>query len=156
MKLVGCTLLFLSALYYSMTRQKQEKTKLTILGELCDLFGYLQKNIECFSSPLGDLYRSYTSPVLSAWGFYQTWQEDSPEAAVDMLPSLSADVRKVLVQYGAKAGQGYKEDEMRLCRYTREVLTEELEKQRQESGGKRKMYRTMPFLLVLSIVLLFL
>ncbi len=161
MKLAGGIILFLTALYYSLLKQRQEQNKLEILTELCDLFGYLQKNIECFSSPLGDLYRSYTSPNLAQLGFYETWRKDSLEAAVDALAAqagkpLPEGAAKTIRLYSYKAGQGYKEEELQLCRYTREALQEELQKAQKDSGGKRRMYRTMPFLLVLSVVLLFL
>ncbi len=155
MKMLGGVILLITALYYSKTKQQQEQTKLTILTELCDLFGYLQKNIEHFSSPLGDLFRSYTSPALAKWNFYTVWQEHSLAKAVCQLPGLSEGIRKTLTDYDTKAGQGYKEEELQLCRYTREILSEELQRKRQESGGKNKLYKTMPFLLVLSIVLLF-
>ncbi len=160
MKLAGGIILLLAALYYSLTKQQQEKNKLIILAELCDLFGYLQKNIECFSSPLGDLYRSYTSPALAQMGFYEIWREDSLDAAMDVLSikagnPLPAGVEKTIRRYSQKAGQGYKEEELQLCRYTRETLQEELQKAQKDSDGKRRMYRTMPFLLVLSVVLLF-
>ncbi len=160
MKLAGGIMLFLAALYYSICKQRQEKTKLDILTELCDLFGYLQKNIECFSSPLGDLYRAYSSPTLAQLGFYETWREASLEAAVAVLTGgagnpLPEGAEKTMRHYSERAGQGYKEEELQLCRYTRDALQEELQRAQKNSAGKRRMYRTMPFLLVLSVVLLF-
>ncbi len=145
----------LTAIYYSYTHQKQECLKLKALEELCELFAYIHKNISCFSKPFGELCRGYTSPVLEQLQFYALWREGKTEEAVNTLSFLEKSVWNELYHYLENAGQGYKEEELQLCQYTKERMQEAMRKQKEDSTKKNKMYRTLPFLLVFSILLLF-
>ena len=153
-KTIGVIILMLTALYYSSSHQKTEQYKLTVLTELCTLFSHISKNIECFSKPIGEICREYTSPLLAQYDFYTYWQEKGLREAIRKIPHISDTVRDTLSRYAESAGHGYKDDELRLCRYMQEHLEEELKRQKEENLSKNKLYRTLPFLLVLSIVLL--
>lgn len=153
-KNLGIITLLLTAFYYSRNRQKTEDIKYGILTELCSLFAYIQKNIDCFTKPLGEICQGYTSPFLEEYGFYTVWKQQTLTHAVQVLPYISASVRETLLRYAQSAGQGYKEEELHLCRFTLEQLQEMLAGQKEERKAKNRMYRTLPYLLVLSIVLL--
>ena len=153
-KTLGIITLMLTAFYYTRTRQKTEDIKYGILSELCSLFTYIQKNIECFTKPLYEICQGYTSPLLEEYGFYSVWKQQTLIHAVQSLPYIRNDVREILLRYARSAGQGYKEDELNLCRYTLGQLQEKLAGQKEERNAKNRMYRTLPYLLVLSIVLL--
>lgn len=154
-KTLGIFVLLATALYYSYSRQWLGQRKRQLLEELCGLMDWIQKNIECFAKPLDEISREYTSPLLDSYGFYAKWQNQDLLAAFEELPHLSDAVREVLLSYGRSVGKGYKEEELRLCRYTCEQLDRLLTKQKEDLHAKNQMYRTLPFLLVLSIVLLF-
>ncbi len=153
-KTLGIFVLLATAWYYSYSRQWLGQRKRQLLEELCDLMEWIQKNIECFAKPLDEISREYSSPLLASYGFYEKWQNQDLSTALEALPYLSDAVREVLLQYGKSVGQGYKEEELRLCRYTCEQLNKLLTKQKEDLHAKNQMYRTLPFLLVLSIVLL--
>lgn len=153
-KTMGILVLLIAALYYSYSQQWLGKRKYKMLEELCDLLRWIQKNIECFVKPLDEISHEYTSPLLASYDFYKKWQTIDLLTAFEELPYLTDDVRKVLQQYGKSAGRGYKEEELRLCRYTCEQLNELRSKQAKDLHTKKRMYQTLPFLLVLSIILL--
>lgn len=153
-KTMGIIVLMTTAMYYSYSRQWLGQQKRKILEELCSLMDWIQKSIECYAKPLDEISQEYTSPVLKNYGFYTTWQTQNLLTAFRELPYLPENVREVLLQYGKTVGQGYKEEELRLCRYTCEQLNRLLIKQKEDLHTRNKMYRTLPFLLVLSIVLL--
>ena len=129
MKWIGTVVLVLAAMQYSYAYQKHEQMKLRLLTELCDLFAYIQKNIECFSKPLGELCRGYSSPALAQLGFYDCWQEGRIHDMQHTLRLLSASEKDTVQQYFRNAGQGYKEEELQLCRYTLDRLREALKHQ---------------------------
>ncbi len=150
----GILVLLSTAFYYSYSRQWMGQRKCSLLEELCDLLSWIQKNIECFTKPLDEICKDYSSPQLERCGFYRQWQTEGLLCAVEGLLYLPDAAKEVLLQYGRTAGQGYKEEELRLCRYTHEQLCAILHKQKEDLSAKNRMYRTLPFLLVLSIVLL--
>lgn len=154
-KTMGILILWITALYYSYSRQWLDRRKNQMLEEIVSLMDWIQKNIECFAIPLDEISREYTSPLLDSYGFYTMWQTKGLLPALEELPLLPDTAREIVLQYGKMAGHGYKEEELRLCRYTCEQLNHILKKQREDSQSKSRMYRTLPFLLVLSIVLLF-
>lgn len=154
-KALGILILFLTALYYSQSHQVAAKRSCDILSELCSLFSYILKNIECFTRPLDEICQGYSSPLLEQCGFFLHWQNRDLHRAVQSVPYLPESVQRLLFRYADTAGQGYKEEEVQLCRYTWEQLSELFHIQKEELKAKNKMYRTLPFLLVLSIVLLF-
>lgn len=153
-KAFGIVILLGTAFYYSYSRQWMGKQKCILLEELCVLLEWIQKNIECFAKPLDEICNDYTSPQLAQYGFYNQWQTDGLFCALENLPYLPNAAKELLLQYGKTAGQGYKEEELRLCRYTKEQLSEILYQQKEDLRAKNRMYQTLPFLLVLSIVLL--
>lgn len=153
-KTIGIIMLFLTAFHYSRSHQKAEDLQCGILTELCSLFSYIQKNIDCFTKSLGEIGREYTSPLLEEYGFYTIWKQHSLLHAIESIPCIPLQTRELLLQYARSAGQGYKEEELHLCRYTHEHLQEMLTMQKEERNTKNRMYRTLPYLLVLSIVLL--
>lgn len=153
-KTFGIVILLSAAFYYSYSRQWVGQQKCLLLEELCALMDWIQKNIECFAKPLDEICQDYTSPQLEQYGFYDQWQTEGLLCAMENLPYLTDTAKEVLLPYGKTAGQGYKEEELRLCRYTKEQLSEILRKQKEDLHAKNRMYRTLPFLLVLSIVLL--
>lgn len=153
-KALGIIVLLGTAFYYSYSHQWMGQRKCLLLEELCDLLSWIQKNIECFAKPLDEICKDYSSPQLARYDFYQQWQTKGLLYAMEGLPYLPDTAKEVLLQYSRTAGQGYKEEELRLCRYTKEQLCEILHKQKEDLHAKNRMYRTLPFLLVLSIVLL--
>ncbi len=154
-KSIGSVILFVTAFYYSWARQKQEIRKERIMSELCTMFSYIQKNIECYTMPLGEIYRGYTGPELEHYGFYNNWHKGELMAAVNTLELLPESAKKALYKYALHAGKGYKDSELELCRDVKNRLEEVLLQQQKEIKEKNKLYRTLPFLLVLSVVLLF-
>jgi len=154
-KLVGCFLLLLTAYWYSYVQQKREKEKLNKLFALCKLFDHTQKNISYFHSSLGEIFQTYADPILENCGFLPLWREHRLMEAIDCISDLyPTSVIQTLQQYALHAGKGYIDEEVRLCTYTHDVLEETCQKQCEEQKTKNKMYKTLPYLLVISIVLL--
>jgi len=153
-KAIGSIFLLFTAFFYSSKRQKTEKQKIRILTELRELILHIRKNIECFAKPLGEICRDYTSPALEQIGFHLLWRSGRLQEAVSCLNEyVCPQACKVLQRYAQEAGQGYKEEELRLCGYTADMLSEILQKEEGELNSRTKLYRTLPYLLALSLVL---
>jgi len=154
-EIFGSILLMVSAAYYSFHGMKRELKIRKILEELCGLFTCLYKNIECYTIPLVEICRVYTSEELEKLGFYHHWQQGAFLDAVDTLEDIPEKVLISCRQYVMQAGKGYKETELQLCRGILGELEEALAVQKREMQTKNKLYRTLPYLLVLSVILLF-
>ena len=70
--------------------------------------------------------------------------------------ALPGGAGKILSEYIDKAGGNYEAEELRLCRYTIDALERIQNTARRELQEKTKLYRTLPLMVALSVVLFFL
>ena len=150
----GTVLLLLAAAYYSNYAQYKEKRICKLLEELCGLFASMQKNIECYTLPLVEICRLYSGEELENLGFFKAWQKGAFTEAMDTLSGIPETIQTSLHHYAIQAGKGDKETELHLCRGIRQELEEALTVHTKEMQAKNKLYRTLPYLTVLSVVLL--
>lgn len=69
---------------------------------------------------------------------------------------LSREEQGIIRNFILEIGQGYREDALRLCEYTLTRLAEAEKKRSGAIGGEERMYRTVPLMFALSLVLMFL
>ena len=145
----------MSAAYYSYHGQKKEQRIRKLLEELAGLFACVRKNIECYTTPLTMISHIYVSEELERLGFIDFWEQGAFSEAVETLTELPDKILSSLRQYARQSGKGYKESELQLCRSVHAELETALSVHKQEMQAKNKLYRTLPYLMVLSVVLFF-
>ncbi len=151
----GILILTLTAVYYSWYGQQWENKKHRTMKALYEMFLYIQKSIECYAMPLGEIFRNCSNPVLEETEFLPYWKRGELKDAVNTLKGLTPAVESALLHYAENAGSGYKDAELQLCHNVIAELETALNSQSEMIKNKNKLYRTMPFLFVLSVVLLF-
>jgi len=155
-KVFGAAVLLGSAVYYSFQRLKKEHIQILLLQECIELLQYIYRNIECFQKPLLEIIEEYNSPVLESLGFFEKVKQDGLIIGVKQFnQKVPQECYDTIMNYAISAGKGYKEEELQLCRYTYDTLHSLKEKISKENINHTKVIKTIPFMLALSIVLLF-
>ena len=83
-------------------------------------------------------------------------RSDGMKKAVDCL-SIAADKEcaRDIFSFAEKIGDAYRDEQTELCRYTEDRLRAVLEKRKSSAHDREKLYRTIPLLLALSVILMF-
>ncbi len=156
-KIAGGGLLLASAIFYGFFMVKKERVKVAELVSFRDFVRFISDNIEHRMIPIPDIVRECTIETLSHIGFLSSacqygimtaWEKGTWE--------MDGEAREVLGTFFLKIGRGYREDELDLCRYTIKRLEGILEKVQGDIKNKEKMYRTVPLMLALSVMLILL
>ena len=67
---------------------------------------------------------------------------------------ISAEERSILIEFGEELGRGFREEQTALCRYAEDRLAEARDRLRAESGGRERLWRTIPLLSALALILM--
>ena len=155
-KLTGSAAVLMSAVVWSIGRVRVERRKTDELAAFCDFVGYIGENIAHFSRPLPEIYSGYSDAALEESGFFDALSDGGMTAAVRCLGIYGEkECTDEIKMFAEKIGGGYREEQSGLCEYTKNRLSAMLEKRRSTAHGKEKLYRTIPLLLALSVILMF-
>ena len=69
---------------------------------------------------------------------------------------LSDAERSILRDLAAQLGRGFREEQTALCRYAEDGLSDALERLKKETGDRERLWRSIPLLAALSLILLLL
>ena len=154
---LGSGLLLFSAWYISLLLIRRHHNNLLATEAFVDMIVYIRDNIDHFSKPLPDIFHIYRNTYLETTGFLpnvrrsdlrQAWQEQSF--------SFPDDIDNLLDNFIQTIGSGYRPEELRLCDYTLERLRKQIEHLHTDSVNRIKLYKTVPIMLALSLILLLL
>ncbi len=145
------------ALLFGMEKSRREREKLKIAEGLLAFVVYVGRQIESFKTPLGRIYSDFYDEGLDALGFCSILQSEGLTDALkkieDKIPEALA---KEMYSFSKGIGAGYEKGQAELCSYTAKVIESSVKSIKEELGDKVRMYRLLPLLLVLSLVILFL
>lgn len=149
----GSIFLIGSAIYYSYNRIHEERIRCKNLGKWVHFLIFTENHIRSFRTPLPEIVIAYNDQEKEFSG--SPFAENGLEKQLQMM-AMPSKALPVLHEYIRKAGSYYETEEIRLCAYTIEVLQKILEQEESELQNKTRLYRTLPLMFALSIVLLFL
>lgn len=157
-KIFGALILLAASVAYGFMKIREERRKIELIDAFCELVRCIRENIAHYMKPLPQIFESYSGGVLEDNGFlgdcrtlgiHIAWERSS--ARMD----LDEKARRVIGDFAESVGGGYREDELNLCGFTIAELEKIISSIREESAGREKMYRTIPPLLALSVMLIF-
>lgn len=155
LKFTGYAIMFLSALYCSYSLIKNANYKISQLEGLCAFILYTKNNIDSFMRPIDDIINSFDGYENSLHDFMETARKHGLVDASTNIPlSIGKEALHILRDFSKNIGNGYKEDELRLCAYTYSAMQEILNRERSDMMKKMKLYKTLPILSATSVVLL--
>lgn len=154
-KWIGAGIVITAAWLFSIGLIRDHRKILRELEALCDMIQYIRDNIDHLMKPLPEIFGSYRNDYLETIGFLpqvrhaglkQAWNEQSFAFSGEPFLLLSNFIRTI--------GNGYRTEELRLCDYTITRLNETLEHLRRDSSNRLKLYKTVPTMFALSIILI--
>lgn len=157
-KTLGSATFVVAAIYYGAIMIREERSKLTTSDAICEMIRYVRDNIEHFMKPLPDIFASYRNDTLERIGFLSDVRENGlRDAQLDRYFGknyVDGEVFAVLADFCGKIGGGYRDDEIRLCDYAIARIEKRTAKMKDDFSSKTKIYRTLPPLFALSILLI--
>lgn len=155
-KIMGAVMLLAAAVGYGFVKIREERRKIAELDALCELVRYIRENIAHYMKPLPQIFASYNGGILEESGFLGDCRRYGIRTAWENSDlALPEKCRRAMCDFANSIGGGYREDELNLCDYTLEQIDKARLTMREELAGKEKMYRTIPPLLALSVMLIF-
>ncbi len=155
LEFTGAGIVFASAVFLSLGLIRDHRTHLRELDAIYNMIAYIRDNIDHFMKPLPDIFQNYTNDCLESCGFLSDVRRtDLHQAWNGQTFSLSEETHTLLNDFFTRIGSGYRTEELRLCDYTLNRLNSILEKKRNESKNKLKLYKTVPMLVALSVILI--
>lgn len=154
---IGIYILLVASWAFSAELVRRHKRTLEELKALTDMISYVRDNIEYRMKPLPDIFNSYTEPYLEECGLLPAVRQTDLRQAWDKHTfSLTGEAYELVRDFVHEIGSGYRTEELRLCEYTLERLGGILDHARSESSDRQKLYRTVPIMFALSVILILL
>lgn len=150
--IAGSLLLLGSAALFSYDKIRAVQKQVRYLEEWLRFLLYTENHIRAFRTPLPEIVVSFRRDTDTPFATTLAKCGLSRMLAGTSLPD-GAD--RILSEYIDKAGRNYESEELRLCRYTIDALERIQNSARLELQEKTKLYRTLPLMAALSVVLFF-
>ncbi len=152
---IGAGIVLVSALFLSFRLTRDHRAHLRELDAFYNMIVYIRDNIDHFMKPLPDIFQTYTNETLERCGFLpKVRKTDLSQAWRGQTFMISEECRTLLNDFCTQIGSGYRTEELRLCEYTLSRLHNILEKNRNELNNRLKLYKTVPLLFALSVILI--
>ncbi len=155
LKFAGCAVtVFCSAVWgYEKSRSLNRSLQLAI--SLTALVKRIGNDIDTLKKPLNDIYADYVDELLEEAGFLADLRERGFREALEKVKkSLPDGAYDVLYPFAVRIGGMDKETESALCRGTAANLEGIINAAKEKMPEKTKMYRLLPVLCALSVVIL--
>lgn len=152
---IGAGILLAAAWLVSAGLIRDHKTDLQELEALYDMIAFIRDNIEHRMKPLPDIFETYTNAWLESCGFLPAVRRtDLRQAWEEQIVSVTGDARSLVEDFVRNIGSGYRTEELRLCEYTLSRLRGILEQTRADTANRLKLYKTVPMMVALSVILI--
>jgi len=152
---IGAGILIAAAWCVSAGLIRDHKTGLRELEAWYDMISCIRDNIEHLMKPLPDIFQTYTNDCLETCGFLPAVRRTDLRQAWDgQTFTLTGEAYRLIRDFVRSIGSGYRTEELRLCEYTLGRLHGILERARADDANQRKLYKTVPMMLALSVILI--
>ncbi len=151
----GALLLLAASICFGAANIRAERKRRRELDALLALVRHIRENIEHLARPLHEIYALFDDPALASPGFLTRLRASGfPAALAETELSIGGAERAVLVPFADSLGRGYREEQIALCRYTEEKLSELAESLAKSALDRERLWRALPTLAALSLILL--
>lgn len=158
-KYIGLFLIFIVCTFFGSGLALAEKKRIERSDALRALIAHISREIECFRTPLENIYSSFSSEVLEKNAFLQKVRVSGLECALEgEMSTFCFDEKSfaALVNFAEFLGKSEYSDQTARCKYILSVLDEDLKIKRENYPKNRKMYSSLGILAGIMIVILLL
>lgn len=154
-KMIGGALLILASVFYGRLKILEERRRFSLAEASVEFVRAVRDSIAHYAKPLSEICESVNIEPLEECGFLPLCRTDGIRMAWEAkkLP-IPDKMRAVMGEFAERIGGGYREDELALCAHTLERLEKLAEEVRKERENREKLYRNIPPIAALSLVLL--
>ena len=151
----GAFILLSSAAGWGFSEIREGRQRLRELEAVLALIRHIRESIERYGTPLGEIFAAYDDPILARAGFLTLLRKEGMTAAADGAGLRLAETERGVVRsLGERLGRGFREEQTALCKRAEDRLAEALGKQRTEAEGRERLWRSIPILAALSLILM--
>ena len=158
-KYIGLFLIFIVCTFFGSGLALAEKKRIERSEALRALIAHISREIECFRTPLENIYSTFSSEVLEKNGFLQKVRLSGLKSALEnerLIFCFSEKSFASLVNFSEFLGKSEYQDQTARCKYILSILDEDLKKSREAYPKNRKMYSSLGILAGIMIVILLL
>ncbi|MBQ8388019.1 MAG: hypothetical protein IJX46_03755 [Clostridia bacterium] len=152
-KLFGAVAVMLAGLGLSLVLNAREARRSAQLSAICDLLRFFRTRIDCYLSPVGEIFAAADKKTLEACGcntavtsfdgFIESLDPPPPEEALCLLRSFSAEL-----------GSSYREDQLKSCDYHLSRLIPIRDTAAAEAAKRRRLNTALCLTLAAATVIL--
>lgn len=156
-KTIGCILILGASSCLSLMLGRMGSRRLYAIAEVKKLLIFISRNIESFLTPVGTILSSYRSDYLDSCGFSDAMKEDGLCAAfLRGYADLPPEAEELMINFAGELGDSYAEDEVKRCRHYITLLEEIEAEEKARVEKNRDLYRFLPPLGALSLIIILL
>ncbi len=154
-RLCGGAVIVVCMLFWGREKASELYERQRITKALSVFVLFCKDRISAFRDPLSVIFAAFENDVLESAGFIAQLRCCGCRAACEtVLSKLSANDAALLSEFAEKIGGGDEASQTVLCAHVAEGLDKSSNAQLEELAGKSKMYRLLPALAALSLVIL--
>lgn len=153
LKLLGGGIILISAVLIGEISVQKIKRQAEIEEELIEFVKHVRDQIKNYKRPLAEIVDSFYGTALNAHGFLKAVVENPPEDCCEKLP-IDENHKKALSSFLRELGKSYCDEQIVLCDEFVFQMSNSVEKAKDEYHGKIKMYRTLPVLAAISLIII--
>ena len=155
LKIAGCAVAVFCSAVWGYEKSKTVRFSVRMSESLRDLVKRIGDDIDVLCRPLDEIYSTYSDEILEGTGFLDDLRENGFLRALDTVSdTLPAEAMQILIPFAMRLGGGDRESETALCKRTVMLLTDLIDDKKEKLPEKMKMYRVLPLLCALSVVIL--
>lgn len=158
-KYIGLFLIFIVCTFLGSGLALAEKRRIERSEGLRALISHISREIECFRTPLENIYSSFSSEALEKNAFLEKVRLSGLKSALEGEKSMFCFSEKsfaTLLNFAELLGKSEYSDQTVRCKYILSVLDEDLKICRENYPKNRKMYSSLGILAGIMIVILLL
>ncbi len=152
--IAGSAVLLLSSIAIGHETVRSKNVRIRHIRSLVYLVRFIRSNITYFLTPLDGLFSKFDDEDLNKTEFCDVLRREGLEAALRCgALRISRETEMIMNEFAAALGKGLKDEEINLCDYTIGRLTEEEQRENDELERCRDVYRYVPPLSALFLIL---
>ncbi|MBE6618898.1 MAG: hypothetical protein E7626_03825 [Ruminococcaceae bacterium] len=156
-KYIGMLLIFICSTLIGNGLAIGEKRRIERSDALRELVHFIYREIECFRTPLDEIYLNFSSAPLEKSGFIGDLRGGSLEYAIKNTREgfcFSDQTKVSLVNFAENLGKSEYSDQLSRCKYILSLMDGDIKKSREAYPKNRKMYTSLGLLSGVMIIIL--
>ncbi len=153
-KTAGGIAILVTAVYFGLSKVNELRTRLNALRSVLALIAHIKRRIECFREPLFSIYASFDDDHFDSTGIGSRLRQGGLACTAEHLIGLTDSEKLSLIEFEKKLSEYYPADAVRLCEMKEAEFGEILNTASESFKTKAKLYKILPVLAALSVILL--